>query len=108
MDRKIELMFKTKPMLMRKPVSVHKFDFPVNNYKEVISELKKYKERGFHENHFVNSMFNFHMNDDNHILLIKLKDAVYSVCLSRVLGCELYYKMYIGIGKSSSYVCCYI
>ena len=108
MDRKIELMFKTKPMLMRKPVSVHKFDIPVNNYKEIISELKKYKSRRFHENYLVNALFNFHMTDDNHILLVKLKDEALSLCICRVLGLELYYKLSSSMLSNSSYVCCYI
>ncbi len=108
MDKKIELMFKTKPMLMRKPVSMHKFNFPINNYEEIISELKKYKSQRFHENYLVNSLFNFHLTDDNHILLVKLKGQVNSQCISRVLGCELYYKLWLGKLSNSSYVCCYI
>ena len=108
MDRKIELMFKTKPMLMRKPVSVHKIIFPVDSYSEIISELKKYKSQRFHENYLVNSLFNFHMHNDDHILLVKLKNEAVSLCICRVLGVELYYKLRCSMLSNSSYVCCYI
>ena len=107
MDRKIELMFKTKPMLMRGAKSVHKINFPVDGYSQIISELKRYKRVGSHENYLINSLFNFHMTDDNHILLVKLKNEVSSLCICRVLGLELLY--YLGsLSVGSSYVGCYI
>ena len=107
MDRKIELMFKTKPMLMRPPKSLHKINFPVSDYSEVISALRKYERIGFHENYMINSMFNFHLNDDNHVLLISLKNKNKSLCVCRVCGVELLY--YVGmLGVGLGYICCYV
>ena len=51
MDRKIGVMFKTKANVDAKTKYRDcKLDIPVNNYKEIISESKKYKSRRFHEN----------------------------------------------------------
>ncbi len=113
MDKKIELLFKSKPMLMREPKSVHKLNFPINGYSEIMSELKNYKKDRFHKNYLINSLFSFHMDNDNHILLVKLKDEVISLCICRVSGCELFYYLGVGVGVGSllcdvSYVGCYI
>tara|TARA_X000000368_G_C23010274_1_gene703156 strand:- start:69 stop:392 length:324 start_codon:yes stop_codon:yes gene_type:complete len=107
MDRKIELMFKTKPMLMRPPKSLHKINFPVSDYSEVISALRKYERTGFHENYIINSMFNFHFNDKNHVILVSLKNQNKSLCVCRVLGVDLLY--YVGESLCGlGYIICYV
>ena len=72
MDKK-KYLYCVKNKLLKDNTSVFKVDFSVSHYKEAVNEWIKFKKNNKHDNYTIYSIFSFHLNNDEHVILYHKK-----------------------------------
>lgn len=105
---KIDLMIMSKPMLLRKPKTVYKLNYHINEYDDILQLWYKFKNNPTHSDHFIKSIFTFHIQNNNHILMVCDKTKEEFLCMACVNGEYVSYSIPNFIELDHNIIVCYI